>query len=79
MRHNLGTGDCRRFVRGEATARGGGEERAVALIGTARSNTLGFQERMRAIRLSSESVEQHQPRYADFATEFRSPLSASWR
>ena len=67
VRHNLGTGDFRRFVRGEATARGG-EERAVALIGAARSRTLGFQDRVRAVRLSSESVETH-PRYAGFATE----------
>ena len=47
MRRNLGTGDFRRFVRGEATARGG-EERAVALIGAQRSEALGFQDRVRA-------------------------------
>ena len=67
MRHNLGTGDFRRFVRGEATARGG-EERAVALIGAARSETLGFQDRVRAVRLSSESVQRH-PRYAHFEAQ----------
>ena len=65
VRHNLGTGDFRRFVRGDATARGG-EERAVALIGAARSRALGFQDRVRAVRLSSERVEQHQSRYAGF-------------
>ena len=48
MRHNLDTGDFRRFVRGEATARGG-EERAVALIGAQRSEALGFQDRVRAV------------------------------
>ncbi len=68
VRHNLGTPDFRRFVRGEATARGG-EERAVALIGSDRSRTLGFQDRVRAVRLSSESVARHQPRYAGFGTE----------
>ena len=67
VRHNLGTGDFRRFVRGEATARGG-EERAVALIGAARSETLGFQDRVRAVRLSSESVQRH-PRYAHFEAQ----------
>ena len=67
VRHNLGTGDFRRFVQGEATARGG-EERAVALIGAARSRTLGFQDRVRAVRLSSESVETH-PRYTGFRAE----------
>ena len=46
VRHDLGTGDFRRFVRGEATARGG-EERAVALISVARSRALGFQDRVR--------------------------------
>ena len=66
MRHNLGTGDFRRFARGEATARGG-EERTVALIGAQRSEALGFQDRVRAVRLSSESVERH-PRYAAFET-----------
>ena len=67
VRHNLDTGDFRRFARGEATARGG-EERAVALISAARSEALGFQDRVRALRLSSESVETH-PRYAGFGTE----------
>ena len=67
VRHNLGTPDFRRFIRGEATARGG-EERAVALIGSDRSRTLGFQDRVRAVRLSSGSVETH-PRYPDFGTE----------
>ena len=57
---------CRRVARGEATARGG-EERAVALIGAQRSEALGFQDRVRAVRLSSESVERH-PRYAAFET-----------
>ena len=67
VRHNLGAGDFRRFARGEATARGG-EERAVALIGAQRSEALGFQDRVRAVRLPSESVERH-PRYAAFETE----------
>ena len=67
VRRNLDTGDFRRFARGEATARGG-EERAVALIGSVRSKTLGFQDRVRALRLSSESVERH-PRFSGFGTE----------
>ena len=70
VRNNLGTPDFRRFIRGEATARGG-EERAVALIGSDRSRTLGFQDRVRAVRLSSESVETH-PRFSGFG-------AADWR
>ena len=67
VRHNLGTPDFRRFVRGEATARGG-EEQVLGMIGAARSKTLGFQDRVRAVRLSSESVSTH-PRYSGFGGE----------
>ena len=56
VRHNLGTPDFRRFVRGEATARGGEEQVRGHDRQPHRSKTLGFQDRVRAVRLSSESV-----------------------
>ena len=40
----------------------------MALIGAARSETLGFQDRVRAVRLSSESAQRH-PRYAHFEAQ----------